>query len=368
MTTHALAARTPAGQLREARRQWLQAGELRAGLLEPSLHASWTRSRQYGLMPDARTPGTPHASSTQLSRALEHRRALVAHARPVMEFLCEQIRDTDSIIILADSQGMLLHSMGDLEFSDKAARVALRPGAIWHEQWRGTNAIGTAIAAAGPVVVHGAEHYLERNSFLTCAAAPISDSTGQVLGVIDISGDHRGYHRHTLGLVRSAARMIEHPLFESRHVGGMRVRLHLQPQGVGTVMEGLLAVAEDGSIVGANEVALSLLGLTRAAIGTLTLEQVLAAPWTSLVDGPSTSRSVPRAAIIRGSSTTITSSGPDRSAIRLAATTAIPHEPPTSRPSSPPIRTTPSRRANIPPGASSPAIFPDTAGSTTRNS
>jgi transcriptional regulator of acetoin/glycerol metabolism len=31
-----------------------------------------------------------------------------------------------------------------------------------------------------------------------------------VLGVLDISGDHRGYHRHTLALVRSAARMIEH--------------------------------------------------------------------------------------------------------------------------------------------------------------
>ena len=51
---------------------------------------------------------------------------------------------------------------------------------------------------------------------LTCAAAPIADPAGQLLGVIDISGDHRGYHRHTLGLGRSAACMIEHQLFEAR--------------------------------------------------------------------------------------------------------------------------------------------------------
>jgi glycosyltransferase involved in cell wall biosynthesis len=47
-----------------------------------------------------------------------------------------------------------------------------------------------------------------------------------LLGALDISGDHRGYHRHTLALVRSAARMIEHRLFETRHGSSLRLRLH----------------------------------------------------------------------------------------------------------------------------------------------
>ena len=146
MTAIAQAHRTPVRQLREARRQLVEDGEPCGGLLEPLLQASWRRSREFGLAPDGRMPGAPHASAAQLARALEHRHALVAHARPVMEFLCEQIRDTDSMVILADPQGMLLHSLGDADFAEKAARVALRPGAIWHEQWRGTNAIGTALA------------------------------------------------------------------------------------------------------------------------------------------------------------------------------------------------------------------------------
>ena len=129
MTANVLATRTPPGRLREARRQLLEAGDLDGGLLDPGLQASWRRSRDFGLAPDGRTPGAPHASGAQLARALEHRRTLVSHARPVMEFLCEQIRDSDSMVILADPQGMLLHALGDSGFSDKAARVALRPGA-----------------------------------------------------------------------------------------------------------------------------------------------------------------------------------------------------------------------------------------------
>ena len=294
MTAPVLATRTPPGRLREARRQLLDSGELTGALLDAGLYASWQRSHQFGLRPDGRTPGAPHASGAQLARALELRRVVVSHARPVMEFLCEQIRDSDSMVILADPQGMLLHSLGDTCFSDKAARVALRPGAIWHEQWRGTNAIGTALADGTAVVVHGAEHYLERNAFLTCAAAPIVDPTGQLLGVLDISGDHRSFHRHTLGLVRTAASMIEHQLFEARHGGGLQLRLHARPEGIGTVTEGLLALSEDGWIIGANAAALGLLRLPRTAIGAITVERALSVDLHSLLGGGGRSARVPR--------------------------------------------------------------------------
>jgi len=284
MTASALAARLTPARLREARRRLLEAGDLDSGLIDPGLQASWRRSREFGLSPDGHTPGAPHASGAQLARALEHRHTLVSHARPVMEFLCEQIGDSDSMVILADPQGMLLHALGDAGFADKAARVALRPGAIWHEQWRGTNAIGTALAAGTAVVVHGAEHYLQRNAFLTCAAAPITDPAGKLLGVLDISGERRSYHPHTLSLVRSAACMIEHQLFEVQHSASMRLRLHARAEGIGTVTEGLLALSEDGWIIGANSVALAMLGLPREAIGTLTLERVLSVGLNALLN------------------------------------------------------------------------------------
>lgn len=279
--------RSPAARLREARRLLLGNGQIPAGMLREELARSWQRSWNAGLQPVGRMPGAPHASSAQLARALERQRELVAHAVPVMEFLHEQTRGTDSISVLAGADGMLLQTLGDAQFLGRAERVALRVGATWQERYRGTNAIGTALTESRAMVVHASEHYLERNGFLTCAAVPILDPKGQLLGALDVSGDHRGYHPHTLGLVRSAARMIEHRLFDTRHDprhwSGLRLRLHTQPEGIGTVAEGLLAVTEDGRLAGANAAALALLGLDWASLPFTALAMVIAEPFSRLL-------------------------------------------------------------------------------------
>ncbi len=289
--------RTEPRQLREARRQLLGNGQLPPHLINDELARSWLRCWQAGLQPVGRLPGAPNASAAHLARELERQRELVAHARPVMEFLHEQTRGTDSMSILAAADGMLLHTLGDPQFIGRAERVALRLGATWHEQIRGTNAIGTALAEQHAVVIHAQEHYLERNGFLTCAAVPIYDPKGQLLGALDVSGDHRGYHRHTLGLVRSAARMIEHRLFDTRHDprqwSGLRLRFHAQPEGIGTVAEGLLAITEDGQLVGANATALELLQLDWQRLAHTNILTVLAESLTQLLDWGQHSTSTP---------------------------------------------------------------------------
>jgi transcriptional regulator of acetoin/glycerol metabolism len=191
-----------------------------------------------------------------------------------MEFLSDQMQGSGSIVLLADAQGLLLHSLGDQSFMARAERVSLSPGALWREEHRGTNAIGTALANAQPVVIHGAEHYLERNSFLTCSAAPVMSPDGRLRGVLDISVDHSGYHPHTFALVRSAARMIEDRLFHARHTNDQLLRLHPHAEGLGSVGEGLLAYTEDGWIMGANAIAQQWLGLSATQIGAVTLERV----------------------------------------------------------------------------------------------
>jgi transcriptional regulator of acetoin/glycerol metabolism len=280
--------KTPSGAmpaprlLRAARRELLDTGQLSVEVLDEGLSRSWLRSRDFGLSPVGRPPGAPHASGAQLRRALERQHELVAHARPVMEDLFEQTRDSDGLVILADAQGLLLGALGDGRFVDRAQRVALRPGAIWDERWRGTNAIGTALAEQRPVSVLGGEHFLERNGFLSCTAAPIRDPQGRVLGVLDISGEQRGFQRHTLALVRSAARMVEHRLFQTRHADGLRLQLHVQPEGLGTPTEGLLALSDDGWILGCNAAAQAWLGAGTARASPL--ESVLPVRWAELMD------------------------------------------------------------------------------------
>lgn len=255
--------RPSAARLREARRALLGGGRVDAPLhqLDPRLTQSWLRSSRGGLTPEGRDRDQPQASAGELAQALDQRREFVAHASPVMEYLFEQTRDSGSMVVLADARGMLLHALGDPRFLDRAERVALRPGAIWHEQARGTNAIGTALADRAPTVVHGAEHFLDRHSFLSCAAAPILDPAGQLVGVLDISGDQRGAHPHTFGLARAGARMIEQRLFDTLHHAALRLRFHRHAEGIGTLTEGQLALSPDGWVLGANAVALEWLGL-----------------------------------------------------------------------------------------------------------
>ena len=135
---------------------------------------------------------------SDLTVARERNQRLFTHAAPVMEMLFEQIVDTESMIVLADVTGTILHSVGDDKFLQRADKVALTPGVNWAEHSKGTNAIGTALFEEAPTVVHGGEHFIHANHFLTCSAAPIFDPRGNMLGVLDVTGDQRSYHQHTM--------------------------------------------------------------------------------------------------------------------------------------------------------------------------
>ena len=260
--------------LRHARHQLLERGELPSDFAHETVGRSWRRCLSAGLAPVGRLPEVPHLSASQLARAADQQRELIAHARPVMEYLHAQMPDSGSMVILADDRGVLLQALGDSDFLGRAERVALMPGASWAERYRGTNAIGTALAESSAVTIHAGEHYLERNGFLTCAAAPVTAPNGRLLGVLDISGDQRGRHPHTFGLVQAAAQMIENRLFETSHGASLRLRFHTMAEGIGTVAEGILALSEDGWLVGANRTGLQILGLCSADLGATPIDRV----------------------------------------------------------------------------------------------
>jgi transcriptional regulator of acetoin/glycerol metabolism len=271
--------------LRRARDLMLERGELPLGYLVSTLLArSWQRSAKAGLAPDGRLGDACRLDEAELARTREQRRELIAHARPVMEYLHMQTRDSGCMVTLADEKGVLLQALGDPDFLTRAERVALSPGASWHEQHRGTNAIGTALAEARPLVVHGGEHYLERNGFLSCAAAPLVAPDGNLLGVLDISGDERQHHPHTFGLIRAAAQTVENRLFEAYHSRNLRLRFHSMAEGIGTFSEGIAALSDDGWLIGANQAGLVFLGLRAGDLNATPLSRLLPVRLEDLLD------------------------------------------------------------------------------------
>jgi transcriptional regulator of acetoin/glycerol metabolism len=247
------------------------------------IEQSHQRSAGYGI-PRSAAPDFDPLGKADLALLLEQNRMLHSHAAPVMETLYEQIINTHNMVILTDINGLIIHTLGDADFLEKADRVALAPGVAWSEESKGTNAIGTAIAEKAPALVHADQHYLNANGFLTCSAAPIFDVMGKVIGVLDVTGDQHNFHRHTMALVRMSAQMIENQLFSASFQDSVKLSFHSRPEFLGTLMEGIACFTPGGRFLSASSSGLFQLGLSMAALQAHTFSSLFGLPISALLD------------------------------------------------------------------------------------
>src|SRR5574343_2098267 len=248
-------------RMQQARQLFFDQGTLPEGLVDPLIIRSWERCRRFGIGEGPYLPVAEALDRVALKTEQERNRYLLQQGRPIMEHVFEQIRESGSMGILADANGLLLETVGDPDFVSRADRVALLAGASWDENLRGTNAIGTALSEEAPVAVLGGEHFLEHNGFLTCCASPIFGPDGRLIGVLDISGDYRSHQRHTLGLARLSSAIGEKRLFEAAHARDILVCFHQRADYLGSPKEGLAAVTADGQVIAINRNGTEILGI-----------------------------------------------------------------------------------------------------------
>ncbi len=250
---------------------------------EELIWASHERSRRFGHT-ETSTPDFTTVSRATLDYELERSRSLLSHALPVMETLYQQIVNTHNMVILTDAKGLILHSCGDDDFLQRADKVALKQGVDWSEQSKGTNAIGTALVAGEPTVIHASEHFLHANHFLTCSCAPVRDPFGSIVGALDISGEQQSFHKHTLALVRMSAQMIENHFFEDTFPESVCVHFHSRPEFIGTLVEGIAAFTPAGKFLSANAGGQFQLGLSLRALHAHTFSSLFGMSMSALLD------------------------------------------------------------------------------------
>ena len=136
---------------------------------------SWIRcSNEYQL--DPTLPGELCVVDRhELLTRQEQLSAVLRAAKSEMATLFQQIAKAGYAIMLTDCEGVLLNYFGDPGFTHAASKSGLVPGAVWSERYQGTNGMGTCLLEQRPMMVHQDDHYLFRNTGLTCAAAPIFD-------------------------------------------------------------------------------------------------------------------------------------------------------------------------------------------------
>lgn len=242
---------------------------------------SHKRSKAYGI-DRSDVPDFSPQSPARLSQGLDENKFLLEHAMPVMETLNEQIANTQNMVLLTASNGLVLHSLGDKNFLEKAKQVALLPGVLWSEKSMGTNAIGTALKEELPVTIHGTEHFMYANQFLTCSCAPVFDPYGQVIGALDVTGDQRNFHQHTMALVRMSVQMIENHMFADIFPTAVRIHFHTRSEFLGTLVEGIVVFSHEGRFLSANRSAQFQLGMSFNALKGHTFSSLFDIPISRL--------------------------------------------------------------------------------------
>ena len=182
---------------------------------------SWERVLSYGVAPDGRSLDDPAPPET-----VERRRAEspIAHVLPQLRAsLTAVAEDAEHIMVITAADGLVLWREGAVRVGRLADDLGFLPGADWTEASVGTNAIGTALAEHASVQLFSAEHFVRAQHPWTCTASPIHDPrTGEMLGVVDLSGPAPTVHPTTVALVHTAVRLAETGLWaahESRLEG-----------------------------------------------------------------------------------------------------------------------------------------------------
>jgi transcriptional regulator of acetoin/glycerol metabolism len=218
---------------------------------------------------------------------LQERQAKLAHvlsaAKGEMANLFQQIAGSGYAIMLTDADGVLMNFFGDPGFTHAASKTGMMPGAVWSERYQGTNGMGTALLEKRPTMVQQYDHFLFRNTGLICAAAPIFDANGDVLAVLDASGETHLAPKHVLDLVNMSVHTIENRIFLDTYAGQRFIHFHSRAEFVGTPSAGILVMDESDTVMAATRNALLQLGVAAQEVVGHALEEFLNVSFESLV-------------------------------------------------------------------------------------
>lgn len=179
-------------------------------IVREAISDSWRRSSAAGVDPLGGTLAPIVVDEIEMhERYSEH--ALHAAAPLIHDCLSAIADEAGYLIVISDGDGALMSIEGPAHMRLRAAGdMNFAEGTLWSEGGAGTNAIGTALALDHAVQVFGPEHFSDPVQRWTCSACPIHDpDTGEVIGVIDLTGHLSTVHPHSLAVATATARAVE---------------------------------------------------------------------------------------------------------------------------------------------------------------
>lgn len=259
------------------------------------LAASWRRSLDHHGLDPGQTETARRVAEGALAARQSRSQAMIRAAAAKLDALYQLVGASGCGVLLTDAEGVIL----DLRVADgdRGAFDAwgLAPGSDWSEASEGTNGIGTCIAEARHVTIHRDEHFLARNTAMSCMDAPIFGPEGDLIGALDVSSARadqtEAFNRLIAAMVAQTARQVEADIFRASFP---KARIIFAGSD-GAEAANLLAVDQDDIVIGATRGA-------RKAFGLGASGPIQPRPASDLFgrgDGPTGFEKAERAAVMR---------------------------------------------------------------------
>jgi transcriptional regulator of acetoin/glycerol metabolism len=215
---------------------------------------SWQRCVEtYGMDPLRPDPAYI-VTESELREHREQSERLIATARSGLQELFRQVAGQNYVLLLADSKGVCVDFFGDPRFEDALRKAGLYLGSNWTEELAGTCGVGSCIVTGEAITIHQSDHFGLAHTPLSCTAAPIHDTKGELVAVLDISllrsPSPKSSQNLAMGLVTNSARRVEMANLMAMTRRDWVLRVSTSPEFLEVDPEAAVALDGSGRILG----------------------------------------------------------------------------------------------------------------------
>ncbi|MBG0962102.1 MULTISPECIES: sigma-54-dependent Fis family transcriptional regulator [Bacillus] len=189
-------------------KKFVDEGVLDSNRINERISESWHRCKQANVNPHM-NKGQKILSSNIFQDQKKKSEIFLDIAIPQIKNMRKTIDELQMMALLIDPDGYVLSLSGNQQTLKRAKHINFIEGVKWTEAAVGTNAIGTALEIEEAIMISGTEHYSVASHSWSCAAAPIHNDDGKLIGVLDFSCPIEFSHPYMLGMVTSIAHAIE---------------------------------------------------------------------------------------------------------------------------------------------------------------
>jgi sigma-54 dependent transcriptional regulator, acetoin dehydrogenase operon transcriptional activator AcoR len=223
---------------------------------------SWYRCReQYHVDPTLRiAPAASAQDEPSTEHTLEHE-IVFAQLGGAAASIASEVESLGGVVTVTDGGGRILSVQGDKDTLRRARDSNMAPWSCWSEWATGTNGMGTALEAPGPVLISGPEHWCTGFDEWVCAGVAVRDPvTDDPIAVLDVSTWRANIPAEAGGWLSKAVGGAREILRQHARDSGAELAAAFTEAGVRSG-QALAALDASGKVVIADEEASLLLGV-----------------------------------------------------------------------------------------------------------